>query len=263
MTWIEAIIKVLQENVVNKEYEPMDYKDITDIILQRRLKTTSGVTPSRTVNSYLTTYTDLFYRADEGVYGLTKEGKKYQIDSIQNIDPVQNIQEIALEETEEEQELNAQIESDLSHKIIKIYGMYWDRKLIDWNHTTPKLLGRDGATGRPVDFSQMRGIYILYDYREVIYVGQSKDSLAKRLKAHTKDRHNTRWNRFSWFGIDDIDPQDGHFKPTQEEFSVYTSDLINVLEALMIEGLESRGNSKKGNYLGTEMCQYIPDSENN
>lgn len=27
MTWKEAIIKVLQENIVNKEPEPMDYKD--------------------------------------------------------------------------------------------------------------------------------------------------------------------------------------------------------------------------------------------
>lgn len=256
MTWKEAIIKVLQENIVNKEPEPMDYKDICDIILQSGLKTTSGVTPSRTVSNCLTRNTNLFYRVDEGVYGLTKEGKEYQID------PVQNLQEATRQEYEEEYVLNTLTESSLSHKILKCYGMYWDRKLVDWNHTVPKLLGTDGINGRPVDFSQMRGIYILYDYREVIYVGQSKDSLAKRLKEHTKDRHTTRWNRFSWFGIDDID-QDGHFKPAQENFVVNISDLINALEALLIEGLESRGNNKKGNYLGTEMCQYFPGAENN
>ena len=37
MTWKEAIIKVLQENIVNKEPEPMNYKDICDIILQSGL----------------------------------------------------------------------------------------------------------------------------------------------------------------------------------------------------------------------------------
>lgn len=53
-----------------------------------------------------------------------------------------------------------------------------------------------------MDFNKQLGIYLLYDGREVIYIGRTTDRpLGRRLFEHTSDRMAARWDRFSWFGL--------------------------------------------------------------
>lgn len=50
--------------------------------------------------------------------------------------------------------------------------------------------------------STNRGNYLLYNCREVVYVGRTTDRpLGKRLYEHTIDRMSARWDRFLWFGL--------------------------------------------------------------
>ncbi len=87
------------------------------------------------------------------------------------------------------------IESDVELSdiiIIKSFGMYWQRDLIVWRND-------------PKRYGKQKGIYILYDYHTVVYVGRIIDrTLGKRLYEHTVDRLGSRWNRFSWFGLLDV-----------------------------------------------------------
>lgn len=109
----------------------------------------------------------------------------------------------------------------------------------------------------PIDFKDVRGIYLLYEGREVVYVGQALDSpIVKRLKDHTRDRLSGRWDRFSWFGLDGVNP-DGSIVKVGDIFSVNISDLINSLEGILIEGLEPRQNRKQGNKFGDEYIQVV------
>ena len=107
----------------------------------------------------------------------------------------------------------------------------------------------------------MRGVYLLYDFREVVYVGQAMgdSSIANRLKDHTRDRHASRWNRFSWFGIDKVDSDTGDIIATQDNISIDLNNLIDDLECLLIEEIEPRQNRKGGNNFGNEYYQYVSD----
>ena len=46
-----------------------------------------------------------------------------------------------------------------------------------------------------------RGIYILYNDKKVYYIGLSKRSMKGRLRKHIKDRHEGKWNNFSFYQI--------------------------------------------------------------
>lgn len=262
MTWKDAIIKTLQENVRNKEYIPMHYKEITDVILNNNLKETRGRTPSLTVSACLTTHPDLFISENGGFYSLTEEGKKYEITS------AQNQQHINLGNTREEEQEENDLRGAILHletgKIIKHYGIFWNREYVNWSATPFQLLGKDSTkSSHFIDFRKMRGIYMLYDFREVVYVGQAmgNNSIANRLKEHIYDRHASRWNRFSWFGIDSLD-NDGNIVVTPENLTINLNDLIDALEGLLIEGLEPRQNRQGGNHFGYECYQVIPGDEN-
>lgn len=113
---------------------------------------------------------------------------------------------------------------------------------------TPTLQGRQSPESQSVDFSTMRGIYMLFDNNTLVYVGIAvKDSIAKRLRDHTKDRHCTRWNRFSWFGIDGVN-QNGTIHEVNT-FSVTIDDVTKAMEAHVIEGAELQNNKRGGDYL--------------
>ncbi len=52
------------------------------------------------------------------------------------------------------------------------------------------------------DFRYQQGIYILYSLDGPYYVGLTrKQGLGKRLKDHLADRHQDKWQQFSWFGF--------------------------------------------------------------
>jgi hypothetical protein len=92
----------------------------------------------------------------------------------------------------------------------------------------------------------------------VIYVGRTTDQpLGTRLFQHTFDRLNTRWDRFSWFGLWPVTP-DGKLEPANFK-DLNANLIIATMEALLIEGLEPPQNRKRGDEF--RAVEYI-QSEN-
>lgn len=260
MKWIDAIITVLQNSrTENDLYEPMHYVDITNAIIDGNLREKFGRTPQNTVNANITTHPNIFSSLGLGLYGLTEEGQRYKVkEKYQpSIEKQQYVDDEELEEIQEDSDpqINIEIEKENKSKIIKVFGMFWDRNKVNW--TDGKMDGQQNSKSDPIDFKDIRGIYLLYDGREVIYVGQALDSsIVKRLKDHTRDRLSGRWDRFSWFGLDGINP-DGTIAKTEDMLNINIGDLINSLEGILIEGLEPRQNRKQGNKFGDEYIQVI------
>lgn len=112
-----------------------------------------------------------------------------------------------------------------------------------------------GAT--PVDFCGQLGIYLLYDGREVVYVGRTTERpLGRRLYEHTLDRMSVRWDRFSWFGLLPVS-ETGELGKLPASFAA--TKLIPALEAILIEALEPRQNRKRGDDLAA--VEYIQKSD--
>lgn len=247
MTWKEAIIKVLEENKIGDSHRPMHYREITDKIIDENLVESYGKTPARTVSMTLTTSKEMFIRVDDGTYMLSEPTKGTSKN--RNFKSKANKMEV--------HKSNEPMPYSNPVKLMPSYGMYWMRDAINWD-STPKLLGVESAGASPIDLSEMRGIYMLYDGREVIYVGQAIDRpIIKRLSEHTKNRLATRWNRFSWFGLDSVHPGSGKIEKQIENFNSDLHSLANVLEGILIEGLEPRQNRKQGDNFGFEYYQEI------
>ena len=239
MGWKEAIIEVLKSSG-----EAMHYTDITDQILSRGLRTSVGATPAATVNVTLSDAVKYpgspFERTARGVYRLSG-----------------SVETSSLSATEHEQTIGAgsntsgavgigsQVEeAKETTGLINALGMYWSRDKINWAAGNPKLLGRQALGSVSVDFSEQRGVYLLYDRSAVIYVGRAIDQgIGSRLKQHTYDRLNGRWDRFSWFGVYSVST--GGALETGEE-SYNRSLLIATMEALLIESVEPSQNRKRG-----------------
>lgn len=255
MTWLEAIIYVLQHNKQDDgTFRPMHYSDITNAIMDDNLRDTYGITPQNTVSATLTQHRELFCRLGLGLFALTPKGEHYLIKEQPLVTPDAEEERKEIQENNDPR-LGKEIKEAMRSKIIKVFGMFWDRARIDWSKSNIKLLGQQNPKSDPVDFRAIRGIYLLYDQREVIYVGQAIDSpIVKRLKDHTRDRLSGRWNRFSWFGVDGINP-DGTVSKAEDISSIRLSDLANAMEGIMIEGLEPRQNRKQGDQFGDEYLQ--------
>ncbi len=235
MTWKDAIIYIMQHNTMNGECQPMHYRDITNLIIEQQLTDSIGKTPAETVNAGLSTNKDLFESLGNGIYRMIIERSP------------------ASKPTSESTGTSIPTKESL----IKSYGMFWMRNGINWEHS-PKLMGVQSTGAEPVDLSEMRGIYLLYDGREVIYVGQAADQpILKRLIHHTKNRLATRWNRFSWFGIDNI--EEGCISKIDNFIGTTVESLVNALEGILIEGLEPRQNRRQGDNWGFEYYQTIDD----
>lgn len=235
MTWKEAIRKVLLE-----EGGPLHYSDITNRIFENgyRDKAKCGATPNMTVSAQLTTNKELFQQLGNGVYSL-----------IDKSDAVSTT-ETKSEGAKVKQEM-ATIRRD---NIIKSFGMFWNRADVNWK--TMDLYGTQITGSKLVNFKDQKGIYLLHDAREVIYVGQAvKQPISKRLSDHCKDRLNGRWDRFSWFGFYDV-YEDGTLMQNDFQNTKFSMEnLANAFEAILIEGLEPRQNRKTGNDFGFEFIQ--------
>lgn len=228
-SWKEAIIQVLRDSP-----EPLHYHEITERILTRGLKKTSGATPDATVNAQLAASikhegsSSPFVRFAKGVFALRVTC------------------------SEDEAEASA---SD-SHEIIRAFGMFWQRDRVLWRRQ-PRLFGRQQVGAKSVDFGEQRGVYILYDHHSVVYVGRATDRpLGQRLHEHTLDRLSGRWSRFSWFGLRGVSDggslTDHSLKPT-------AASLVATLEAVLIEALEPPQNRRRGDdFAGVE---YIQDED--
>lgn len=246
MTWKDAILHILQQNKKGDEYAPMHYRDITNAIIEHNLIKSKGKTPANTVSAILTGNKDLFESLGDGEFKLTQKEETSSFGKGNK-----KIFDTTHKATEPK---NSEIKPTVS-RLIQSYGMYWMRDGINW-HSNTRLLGVQSFGAGNIDLSEMRGIYMLYDGREVIYVGQATDSILKRLIQHTKNRLATRWDRFSWFGIDVVG-EDGKLVRINNNIVTNITALVDVLEGILIEGLEPRQNRRLGDNFGFEYYQAI------
>jgi hypothetical protein len=233
LTWRKAIEKVLSEAP-----GAMNYKDISDKIIQDGLRSTLGATPAATVYTQL--YTAIKNEGDKCPF--QKIGKGLFVWKAKA--GITEKPGVSVAEPEDEEEAQ--------YEIISSFGMFWRREAIDWV-TTPKILGMQDIGAKPVDFYKQIGIYLLYDGREVIYVGRATDRpLGRRLYEHTADRLSTRWDRFSWFGLLAVS-EAGELGTVPDSY--VGTKIIPAMEAILIEALEPRQNRKRGDDLSA--VEYI------
>ncbi|MDR0478615.1 MAG: hypothetical protein LBH31_02170 [Burkholderiaceae bacterium] len=240
LTWREAIDKVLAASPV-----PLHYNEIAEKIISDQLRKNLGATPAATVNAQISCSikhdgaSSPYIRVTKGTFGLSSATREA-------VPMVEGKLTPPIEASEDDED---------QYAIITSFGMFWQRNAIQWNYS-PKLLGVQqlGST-TPVDFNKQLGIYLLYDSREVIYIGRTTDRpLGRRLYEHTLDRLAVRWDRFSWFGLLPVleNGQLGDFPSNYE-----STKIIPTLEAILIEALEPRQNRKRGDDLSrVEFTQY-------
>ena len=245
LKWKEAIEKVL-----NDEKKQLHYTEIAELIAQRGYRTSLGATPQDTVSAQLTIdikkEDSIFVKVDRGIYML----KKF----LKETNDIDETNEVFIDEEENQTILRKR--DSINKKIINAFGIYWNRTLVHWKSSTPDLLGIQQIGAKEVNFRDQKGIYLLHDSRETIYVGQAiEQTLGKRLKDHTSDRLAGRWDRFSWFGFYPVN-DDGNLN-LEAQFKDFTiQNLGDILEAILIESIEPRQNRKQGNsFVGLEFLQ--------
>lgn len=237
LTWGLAIEKVLGASAI-----PLHYKEITDRIIADGLRRNLGATPAATVNARMAASIKRdgihspYIRVGKGTFSLAKPSTTHLVATTSKLTPT-------VPESDEVEE---------QYDIVTSFGMFWRRHLVVWS-ATPKLWGMQQIGATPVDFNKQLGIYLLYDGREVIYIGRSTDRpLGRRLFEHTTDRMAERWDRFSWFGLLPVAESGalGELPPTYD-----AAKMIPALEAVLIEALEPRQNRKRGDDLSS--VEYI------
>ncbi|KAB2896087.1 MAG: hypothetical protein F9K31_13885 [Dokdonella sp.] len=242
-TWRHAIDIVLAAAAT-----PLHYNEITERIISSGLRSNLGATPAATVNAQISTSIkhdgakSPYVRVARGTFALSGARGAPATKGKEKLTPT----------VEESGEHEAQ------YDIITSFGMYWRRSAIQWV-STPKLLGVQQLGATPVDFCTQLGIYLLYDGREVIYIGRTTDRpLGRRLYEHTFDRLAARWDRFSWFGLMPVSDT-GQLRALPKTYEA--AKLIPALEAILIEALEPRQNRKRGDDLAAAEFMQREDPE--
>jgi hypothetical protein len=233
LTWRKAIDRVLGEAP-----GAMHYTELTDKIIEEGLRSSLGATPATCVNVEL----GMAIRGEGDRCPFQKVGRGLYI--WKQKEGITGPPSASLGEVEEEEEVQ--------YDVVSSFGMFWRREEINWV-STPKILGKQQIGAQPVDFHKQAGIYLLYDVREVIYVGRATDRpLGKRLYEHTADRLSTRWDRFSWFGLLPVS-EAGDLGNLPESY--LGTRIIPAVEAILIEAVEPRQNRKRGDDLSA--AEYI------
>ena len=191
LTWHKAIDRILASSA-----QPLHYRDITEKIIADGLRKSLGATPAATVSAQISESIKRlgeqspYVRVAKATYTLRSTSVTKGDVKLTGPTPTAMV----AEETEEQ------------YDIVTSFGMFWGRDAVEWV-ATPKLLGMQQIGATPVDFGKQYGVYLLYDGREVIYVGRTTERpLGRRLYEHTIDRMSARWDRFSWFGLLPVSP---------------------------------------------------------
>lgn len=236
LTWKNAINRVLGSSST-----PLHYNEITERIISEGLRKSLGATPAATVSAQISASikhdgeSSPYIRVSKGTYAL-RAGVSHKPIIRQKLTP----------------DISESDESEEQYEIITSFGMFWRKEAIEWI-AKPKLLGMQQIGATPVDFFKQLGIYLLYDGREVMYVGRTTDRpLGRRLYEHTIDRMSARWDRFSWFGLLPVS-NDGKIGALPSSYDA--AKLIPALEAVLIEALEPRQNRKRGDDLAA--AEYL------
>jgi hypothetical protein len=229
LTWRKAIEKVLSTSAT-----ALHYNEITERIISEGYRKSLGATPAATVNAQISSSikhdgtSSPYIKIGKGTFALRDTTK------ITPTTPKLTPEIPESEDTEDQ------------YEIITSFAMFWRKDAIEWT-ASPKLLGMQQIGATPVDFFKQLGIYLLYDGREVIYVGRTTDRpLGRRLYEHTLDRLSARWDRFSWFGLLPVS-ESGGIGSLPDTYNA--AQLIPALEAILIEALEPRQNRKRGDDL--------------
>jgi len=236
LTWRQAIDRVLAGSS-----RPLHYQEITERIIADGLRQNLGATPAATVNAQISASikkhgpSSPYVRVAKGTFALARTAAAAAPPTRASSGAV-----AASEESEQECAL------------VTSFGMFWRRDAVEWT-AAPRLWGMQHLGATPVDFNQQRGVYLLYDGREVIYVGRTTDRpLGKRLYEHTLDRMSARWDRFSWFGLLPISATGALGRPPK----TFAAEMLTpALEAILVEALEPRQNRKRGDDLAA--VEYI------
>lgn len=240
-TWKSAIEKVLQNSAI-----PPHYEEITDKIISLGLKKTLGATPSSTVNAQISS-------------SIKHDGVRSHSERVGRGTFKLRVKNETNENTVSDSATTGEFEEiEDQYAIVTSFGMFWRREGVEWTANL-KLLGTQKKSSLAVNFSEQVGVYLLYDGREVIYVGRTTDRpLGKRLFEHTLDRMSARWDRFSWFGLLPVSEQ-GKIGDLPDKYDA--DKMIPALEAILIEALEPRQNRKRGDDLAAvEYVQKIDDT---
>jgi hypothetical protein len=246
VAWRQAIIQVLRNAGT-----AMHYTDIAEEIVSQGLRQRVGATPAATVNGTISvSLTDEatdspFVRVGRGEYMLRelarRDGEAQPQPGEHPSPPIDDVSD-----------------AESSSGIIRAFAMYWQRNLIGWN-SNPALLGRQQLGADAVDFSGQKGVYLLHDARQVVYVGRAIDRpLGRRFYEHTQDRLRGRWDRFSWFGLLKVTDSGQLLEPS---FAADMGVWIATMEALLIEGLEPPQNRKRGDDFSAIEYLQVEDPE--
>ncbi len=222
LSWKEAIIKALEMNG-----EPMHYSRISDVIAKEGWRKKLGSNPASSVASTIS-------------QSLTSEGENTPFVKISK--SMFSLKNAGRTSVTQSTSVTSEEQGDTG--FINAFGMYWKRDYVHWANKAPKILGQQQVNSKEVNFSNQKGVYLLHDGNKVVYVGRTTDqTLGVRLKQHTIDRLNGRWDRFSWFGIYAV-KENGELSKDPDNFNI--ENLIATMEALLIEGLEPPQNRRRG-----------------
>lgn len=232
MEWNDAILKVLTPSD-----SALSASEIADLIVEQGLRESYGSTPAQTVAARIST--SISTDGDSSPFVRIARG---QFIARTNLYTESQIEKIANDQQEE-----------LEHSAgIQAIGMYWLRESVVWTRK-PRILGKQQIGSDSVDVAGQVGVYLLYDGREVIYVGRSNDSLGARLYSHTQGRLRARWDRFSWFGLRRVG-ENGELSDAIPDLD--SNSMVSALEAVLIESLEPRQNRRSGDdFSGIEYIQ--------
>ena len=168
--------------------------------------------------------------------------------------------------------MSTQAEEPFEFKGVANYGIFWDRYRVNWwpgrrgrGQRAIRLLGKEQVPARQhieteenaVDFSNQRGVYLLHQGHEVMYVGLTvasgdNNGLFYRLRLHHNDpTKSPLWDRFSWFGFRPV--QNGELKDVSTDMDqrIPMSALVGVVETVLIQACMPKLNGQAGRMLGT------------
>lgn len=145
-------------------------------------------------------------------------------------------------------------EEETKRVVIPCFGLHWERSLVSWS-AGQNLLGA-AKGGDAVNFANQTGVYVLYQWPQVNYVGRTvSGGLYQRLKSSHVDPAKGLWDRFSWFGLSQFN-DDGQLQERRGQMSV--ADEVTMMEALLINVLTPPHNNNRGNGMGVQYFQ-VPD----
>lgn len=144
------------------------------------------------------------------------------------------------------------------------YGIGWKRNKVNWawpqgprSSSSERLPGTNAEfPEKVIDFEKQAGIYLLHHGAQTVYVGKTKGApvdssgfmgLYRRLKYHHEKKD--KWDAFSWFGFVKLHEDGSHandeYVPAMGK-SFEVSQLITIIEAVVIDGIGTRDNQRGG-----------------